>query len=157
MNDIKLRPATEEDVSGIVQLWVEAVEFAVEIDSYFTRSSDSEKNFGEFVTGHIHLETASVVVAEIDQSVVGYCLAVCLQRPPLVTEMDYGVIYDLAVTANYRNRGVGSRLCEEVQSWFAGRGIKRIELNVLNANENGRRFWQKTGFQPYMEQMYKVL
>ena len=53
---------------------------------------------------------------------------------------DYGVIYDIAVDSHCRRKGVGTQLFQSMKQWFRERGIKHIELNVVNANLHGQGF-----------------
>ncbi len=151
MNPISIREATSEDVLSIVQLWIEAVDYAAKLDTYYARSDDGHLVFEEFIRGHLEFDTAVVAVGEKDKIIVGYCLGVQLERPPMAKERDYGVIYDMGVNQHNRRQGIGKRLFEFVKTWFNSRNITHIELNVLIANHSARKFWISLGFHPTIE------
>ncbi len=81
MNSVLIREATANDIPSIVQLWIEAIDYAAKFDVYYARSEDGHLVFEEFIRSHIAFETAIVAIAESNKHVVGYCLGVQLERP----------------------------------------------------------------------------
>ena len=58
-----------------------------------------------------------------------------------------GYIYHTAVTKNYRNQGIATKLIEAVISALQKEGITRVCLNVIETNEYSKSFWQKKGWE----------
>ena len=79
------------------------------------------------------------------------------QYPPVYERREYGSITDLAVTAEFRRRGVGRRLFEAARDWFASGGLDRLEVRVATTNELSTAFWRGLGFEPYMESLRRPL
>jgi GNAT superfamily N-acetyltransferase len=96
-------------------------------------------------------------VAEHAGEIVGYCLAARATYPPVFRTQEYGMIYDMAVSAQRRREGIGELLFGEVRRWFESRGIRRIELRVLPANKLSTSFWKKQGFRPFLETLYREI
>ena len=155
--DIIIRKATVNDLEVIGWLWQEFMDFHRERDLHYSRSADGHERFKEFVAGHIVSENSCVLVAEKVGGVIGYCLATLARYPPVFNEREYGMVFDLAVTERYRRMGVGEEMYQLVQSWFAERGIHRIELRVAVTNEASTAFWRKMGFMPYTETLSKTI
>lgn len=152
--DITISEAKDSQVLGILELWEELVDFHSNIDPYFTRSEDSLKVFEKYVRDLIEKETTQVLVALHRDRVVAYSIAEAHQRPPFFEQKECGLISDLAVKSSYRRKGIGEKLLQEMLKWFAARGLHRIELRVLSANEVGYNFWKKQGFRDYMHILY---
>lgn len=57
-----------------------------------------------------------------------------------------GMLTDLYVDKHYRNRGVGSLALYEMEDFCRERGIRAIELQVLNRNKAAETFYRKAGF-----------
>ena len=95
-----------------------------------------------------------VSVPETDKKIVGYCLASVAKYPPAFELKEYGAIFDLSVTRDYRRKGLGKKLLHGTYSWFSSKGIKRIEARVATSNEIAQGFWRKMGFGPYMEILF---
>ena len=56
------------------------------------------------------------------------------------------VLHDLFIEAAERGKGAGRALVEAVARLAVERGCCRIDLNVVEWNETGRRFYQALGF-----------
>jgi ribosomal protein S18 acetylase RimI-like enzyme len=155
--DFRIRKATQDDTGAIVELWNELMDFHKKQDRRFTRSADGHKRFAEFVSGRIAHETSCVLIAEQQDEIVGYCLAAISKYPPVYEHQEYGMIFDLAVTENFRRQGIGQTLVETALQWFSEQKISRVEVRVATANEISTAFWKEMGFVPYLEVVYKEI
>ncbi len=59
---------------------------------------------------------------------------------------DEAEILNLAVDANRRRQGTGSRLIEDVIAASKAAGVRKIFLEVRDSNEAGRKFYSRMGF-----------
>ena len=57
-----------------------------------------------------------------------------------------GMLTDLYVEKRYRHHGVGSLALYELEDFCRERGIRAIELQVLNHNKAAETFYRKAGF-----------
>jgi ribosomal protein S18 acetylase RimI-like enzyme len=57
-----------------------------------------------------------------------------------------GLVYHLAVRAEERQLGLGSRLMEEVERRLRGKGCRRVYLLVTNDNTAAMRFYERRGW-----------
>ena len=58
-----------------------------------------------------------------------------------------GYIYHTVVLPEYRGQGIGSSLVEAVVAALQRESITRVCLNVMAANEQGKRFWTGRGWE----------
>jgi ribosomal protein S18 acetylase RimI-like enzyme len=156
-NEVTIRPAFTGDLNAIGNLWKEFMDFHKSRDVHFSRSTDGHERFIEFISGHLSSDTSSVLIAERDGELVGYCLATLAKYPPVFEAQYYGAIFDLAVTERYRRNGIGEKLYEAVQGWLAEHEVHRIEVRVAISNEISKAFWKKMGFEPYVETAFKTI
>jgi ribosomal protein S18 acetylase RimI-like enzyme len=68
-----------------------------------------------------------------------------------------GYLHHLAVLPQYRNRGIGGSLVDRCLGALAAAGISRCNIFIFAENEQGKRFWRKTGWSTYegLELMFK--
>jgi len=151
---VVVRKAAEADVAAIVELWKEFMDFHKECDPFYSRAPDGHEKFAEFLRGHLASERSRVFAAEVGGKVVGYCLATIVQGVPVFELEEHGFIYDLAVAAPFRRKGIGERLFREAKGWFESLGLSRIELTIATHNPVSRAFWKKMGFAPYVERLF---
>ena len=143
-------------MSALVSLWKELMDFHKSLDPYFARSPEGHVRFQEFISDHIKSDTSCVLVAEDEsRTIAGYCLSTLAKTPEIIEKKDYGIIYDLYITGRCRRQGIGERLYREIEAWFAGQGIHRIEVRVAASNESSAAFWWKMDFSPYLTMEYK--
>lgn len=58
-----------------------------------------------------------------------------------------GYIYHTVVSSGCRNHGIATKLIEAAVSALQKEGITRVCLNVMETNEEGKRFWQSRGWE----------
>lgn len=58
-----------------------------------------------------------------------------------------GYLHHLAVAAGFRRRGVGRGLAERSLAALARRGVRKCHIFVIAGNEEGKRFWLRTGWE----------
>jgi ribosomal protein S18 acetylase RimI-like enzyme len=157
MHEIKYRQAIENDIPKVVELWEEFIDFHKVKDSFFSRSKEGPENFGKFITQNMRKDDAIVYVAEKDGEVIGHILATIQNYPPVFEIERYGLINDLAVSSLYRRIGIGQHLFALAKKWLVKKGIRRVEIEVVTANEVSTSFWRKMSFKPYKSICYLEL
>ncbi len=155
MDAITVRRAVPEDVPAIVEIWKEFFDFHGARDPHYTRREDGHALFAPFIASQMAQPGSDVWVAEVGGSVVGYCLAKIEKTPPVFVRVTYGSIWDLAVTAAARRRGVGEALVRDVEAWFSENGQTRYETRLSTSNEVSTAFWAKMGYYGYALQVCK--
>ena len=89
-----------------------------------------------------------------DQKAVGYSISKITRMPPFSRGKTTGVIYDMAVTASHRKKGIGREMLDRIKAWFKEHEVKRIEISVVTKNTIGSSFWRDQGFQDYEQILY---
>lgn len=86
-----------------------------------------------------------ILVAEVDGRVAGMCTGQLIVStaeggPALLVE-------DVIVHEKFRNRGVGSRLMEQIAAWARTKGVHRLQLLADRNNHTALEFYRKIGWQ----------
>jgi GNAT superfamily N-acetyltransferase len=153
-----IRDAKLTDVESILKLWKELMLVHGNLDPIFEISEDGEEKFRSFLISNINATVEKVVkVAVVDGSTVGYMMGIIKQNPPVFKMTQFGEIMDACVTANFRRQHIGERIFAEMKQWFSQKGITRLDVNAAAKNPVSMKFWQKMGFQPYLNHMYSYL
>ncbi|MFG1691583.1 GNAT family N-acetyltransferase, partial [Gemmatimonadota bacterium] len=100
-----------------------------------------------------HLDDADhlLLVAEMDGEVVGFLNGELLEYPPCFEHRSHGFIDNMAVSPQWQRIGLGTALLEKGMAWFSAKGVPTVEGKVHLSNPLAMGFWQKTGFEPYMQ------
>ncbi|MFZ2146172.1 MAG: GNAT family N-acetyltransferase [Sedimentisphaerales bacterium] len=149
--EITIRKATKKDVSSIVELWKELMDFHKKLDAFFSRSASGHERFAEFLLGNIENKDSCVLVAADGGRLVGYCQACMAKYPPVLVGEKYVEIFDMAVTEKYQRQGIGRMIIDALRLWYADKNVDRIELKYLTANKTAEEFWIRMGFKPYLK------
>lgn len=88
-------------------------------------------------------ENSIVFVAEQEGKLVGYLFAVggSAERKLHSAYLVIGILKE------YRGKGIGTRLFENVTAWAKKQNISRLELTVVTQNEAGVALYKKSGFE----------
>lgn len=147
---IEIVKAEAKHVDGIIERWIELMDFHAALDPLYTRAADGHVGFGKYIEEALSKPTSLVLVALDGASVVGYALSMIAKYPPPFAKREYGFISDMAVAPAYRHRSIGTTLTKKTVDWFSRQGIDRVELRVAACNEIGMSFWKLNGFEEHV-------
>jgi len=153
---VEIRRATLKDIRDILPVWGQLAEFHSGLDTAFTPSAQWAREYGSYLRVLISRDDALAVMAKDGAEVVGYAVGRITMLPPFFEHRTRGYIHDVFVKPQFRRRGVGRRLVDEILRWLRQRGVNLVELTVA-ANNDAVPFWERLGFRVYMYQMKKEL
>lgn len=158
MNGVKIRLATLEDVSGIMPIFAQIVDYHASIDSEVYTDADMSA-FEQSVQDQLTKDNWKIFVAETNKKIVGFLtLQMRSNRRQWgnVADTD-GRIDCLAVDENYRHMGIGTKLMVEVEDYLKSQGIFEMRLTVSIHNPNAIKCYEKMGMKTYIYTMRKEL
>lgn len=137
--DVAVRPARQEDLSGIVGAIRQVVE---EMTSIEAESVADELDSENVLLRHNELESRMFFVATVDDEVVGWAHLYCphLEKLAHTAELTVGVIEE------YRSEGIGTGLLDRAIEWADGRGIEKLYQSVPSTNEAAIAFFESRGW-----------
>jgi len=154
---VKVRTAEESDVPGLVELWVEFMDFHTSLDPGFARSSNATANWAEYITSILGDETYRVLVASDGQVLAGYIVAIVQEYPPIRTIEKFGFIQEIAVARRFRRKGIARQLFESAEVWLVGKGVPQVEVKIDVANKASQALFGSEGFVRHTETLIKKL
>ncbi len=150
MTEINYKKATKKDATAISLLWAEHFDYHSSVDPLYKRIKDSEKNLAEFLTKAVSDIDSFIGIAKNNNTLVGFIWCEIDKKPPCFVDRLYGVITDIAVTKEYRRKGIAQELLKQGIEWFESKEIKHIETRILQSNPLASKFWHSSGFEPFM-------
>jgi ribosomal protein S18 acetylase RimI-like enzyme len=156
--DFVIRRMSPGDMDAVVRLWKGEVEYHTSIDPRLAVREDAEESFRQFLT-RIAASQSDVIVlaADVGGEIAGFLVGMIRERTPVFVRSTHGYITDIYVDPRFRRRGIGRRLVEAAEEWFAARGMDHVRLQVAAANEAGLAFWRSVGFGDYFLTLWKEL
>ena len=152
---MKIRRARPEDVPELQVLWVEFMDHHSRLDPDYERRADAVANWLKYLDGKFEDESAAVFVAVDEARIVGYIGALVRTYPPVFTLEKHGYIEEIAVTREFRRRGIATGLWSAAERWLLSRGVERIKVTIDIDNPESRGFFRNRGFGEFTETLIK--
>ena len=152
---MEIRQAKSSDVPGLQGLWIEFMDYHSGLDPDYARSAGAATNWAEYIHSKFGDESAAFFIAIESDAVVGYIGAIIREYPPVWTLKKFGFIEEIAVTSEFRRRGIACRLFSTAEKWLLAQGVNRIKVNIDVANEASRGFFRHQGFLDHTETLIK--
>ena len=153
-----IREAKQSDLQQVSTLWLEMVNYHQSLDERASGpASDGQEKFREWMAQTLSREEHVLLVAEVEDEVVGFIQSMLGSNPPPMAPRRIGFISDLAVGASHRRRGIGRQLAETITQWFAQRDANEVKLSAAICNQRAIAFWRALGFEPLSYGMGKQL
>lgn len=141
--------ATLEDLDRVVELWVALAEEQRRHGSHLTAEPNRDlmrEALAQHVVGHTCL-----VAREgegVPPPIVGF-VSFDVERDGLDRDVERGVIQNLYVVPEARNRGLGSDLLDAAEDALSATDVDRVVLEAMAANEAARKFYEARGYEPH--------
>lgn len=132
---IKIRDLTIDDLEGLIKL-LEQLWIGKPIDR------DAVK---KVIEKGLKSDNQIYICATEDEKVVGYCSLTIKNN--LWMSANLGNVDELVVDSDYRNRGIGKLLMNEIQKIAKRHGCKGLELDSAFHRTSAHEFYSKLGFE----------
>ena len=125
------------------------------LDPDYARLEEATTNWAKYIHSKFDDESAAIFIAIEREDVVGYIGAVIREYPPVWTIRKFGFIEEIAVTSEFRRRGIARQLFSVAEKWLLAQGVNRIKVNIDVANEASQGFFRDQGFLDCTETLIK--
>ncbi len=101
----------------------------------------------------------AVLIAECDSEVAGFATVLSRVSSEEIHEgrYEYGLISDLVVFDEYRNRGIGTRLLRAAEQFARDKGVSTIRIGVLSSNTGANQLYNSNGYKTLFVELEKDL
>jgi len=149
MDNIKIREANEYDLSALIEFEQEIINAERAFDNSL---KDEEIHYYDF-QDLIKSAKAKILVAEIDNKIVGSGYAVIKEAEIFLKHSEYGYIGLMYVIPQYRGMGINKKILQTLKDWIKWKQIKEIRLVVYDENITAKNAYKKAGFKAYVLEM----
>ncbi|MEZ0249038.1 MAG: GNAT family N-acetyltransferase [Thermoproteus sp.] len=150
--NIVIRAALESDVDAVADLIARLKRLNGEFDPLLKPVDDLVSASKDYAKSKISSPTSVVLVAEIDGKVIGVVVGDVEDRlfyePRLA-----GVIREFYILPEFRRKGLGKRMMNEVIDALKRKGAQMIMADFPALNEIAVEFYKKLNFRP-IESIY---
>ena len=149
MGEVKIQKATMKNLKDIQKLNL----LLFENDKKYDETLNLNWIFGEEGTEYfrdkISKENSCAFIAIIDNEIVGYLVGWITKAGDYRNISQIAELENMFVLEQYRNLGIGTKLCEEFINWCKLKGIKRIKVVASAQNTKAINFYKQNKFSDY--------
>lgn len=138
--DVTIRPARQEDLSGIVGAMRQVVEEMTYIEA---ESVADELDHEEVLLRHNEFESRMFFVATVEDDVVGWAH----MHLPNLEKLDHTAELTVGVLEEYRGMGIGSQLLDRALAWARANDLEKVYQSVPSTNGDAIEFFETRGWQ----------
>ncbi len=149
MDNIKIREATENDLTLLIEFEQEIIKYERAFDDCLKEGETHYYNFQDLITSL----KAKILVAEIDNEVVGSGYAEIKKAEPYLKYCEYGYIGLMYVKPKYRGKGINIQILQTLKEWIITKQISEIRLVVYDENTLAKNAYWKAGFKGHVLEM----
>ena len=133
---LKIRQATETDVSTLLSLIKELADYEKLSDQVIATEASLKKSL-------IEMKSVEALILEVDDASIGFALyfynfSTFLGKAGLYLE-------DLYIQPSYRHQGYGKQVFKYLAKYALEKGCGRMEWSVLDWNEPSINFYKRLG------------
>jgi ribosomal protein S18 acetylase RimI-like enzyme len=149
---MNIRKARVQDVAAIYDLNQQLNHYHIQFDNYWALNDPQiiQEKRRQYFAKQIRRRHAIVLIAEEQETIVGYIHGSLRTIPPMFRIQTIGHLHSAYVMQAYQRKGVGQQLTEALIDWFQSKQIEYIEVSSDINNTLSINAWKKYGFQPAM-------
>jgi len=154
-----IRQATQTDLPAMGTLGAELVRVHhnFDHDRFIAPSAETAQGYGDYLGTQFNQRKVVILVATIDDVVVGYAWAGVEGFDYMSLRGPAGVLYDIVVAEAQRGHGIGQMLLDAVLAALTTNGAPRAVLSTAARNEAAQRLFTRNGFRETMIEMTREL
>lgn len=155
--DVEIRHAEVPDGDVLLELWHGFTAHLAEYDERYQHREDANERWMRYFENQlVNSKYGTVIVAEVDDEIVGVLEARVMGGHPIFRLADHGYINGHFVREEYRDNGIGSRLIEAAVDWFeeSPKDVEFCRVDVLEGDASAASSYEEMGFTP-VEHVYE--
>ncbi|MFC5046864.1 GNAT family N-acetyltransferase [Aquimarina hainanensis] len=147
---ITIRPAHIDDLPVLLDFEQRLIEIERPMDNTLKKT---ERISYYDIESYISAKDTEVIVAEIDQQVVGSGYAQIRPRKGIYIQDRLGYIGFMFVDENHRGKGIAKKVITSLIDWLKTREIEEVQLEVYHQNPSAIKAYEKAGFKQHLVSM----
>ena len=135
-------------LAGVRACLIELQDFERSLDPRIPSGADIVDDLIPHMLGRCAKCDGRVLVAELNEAVVGFVTILAKVRSAEIQEGDceYGLVSDVVVASEYRKQGIGRKLLEAAESYAKSTGVRWLRIGVLAENHSADGLYDSMGF-----------
>jgi ribosomal protein S18 acetylase RimI-like enzyme len=149
---VEIRKYRESDRPTLVKLLEELLDYVASVDDLkrIRRMPGFGESYARRILHRVPRNNGMIYVAESDSEVVGVVVGTILAQSgeDMLEHVPskFGEVLELVVSEGYRDKGIGTRLMNELEGYFEEKNCNIAGVGVLAPNDDAHRLYNKLGY-----------
>ena len=152
-----IKIAKKDDIKDIVELAFNIHTQHSIYNRYYSLRDNAKELIKKYYLKLIQSKEHYFIVAIENEKVIGYAYASTGKRAPYYKEVNFGFFDEIFIKEEYRNKGIGNKMIDNIMTWFKEQGFIYTEMEVDTNNEVAISVCKKKGYYPFINKMLKKL
>jgi ribosomal protein S18 acetylase RimI-like enzyme len=152
MDAVAIDEARIDDADALTELWIDLAAGQRAYGSHLRAEANRTRIREAILRGTV----AGRVLVARGERVVGFVM-VDVESGSYDQDLDRGLVQNIYVVPEFRDRGVGGDLLAAAERLLRDRGVDAVALEVIAGNEDARRFYREQGYRPHRVELEKPL
>ena len=150
---VEIRKAIEAEIETLLSFEKGIVESERPFDDTL---KDDEIHYYDLIE-LIRAKNAEVLVAEVNNEIVGSGYAKTLPAEPYLKYTEYAYLGFMYVKPAFRGLGINQKILHELMNWVRSQNVTEVRLKVYDENTIAKNAYLKAGFKPSLLEMRLVI
>ncbi len=146
---VEIRKAIESEIDILLSFEQEIVKTERPFDSTL---KEGEIHYYDLI-GLINSERAEVLVAVVNNEIVGSGYAKILPAEPFLKFAEYAYLGFMYVKPAFRGQGINQKILQGLLDWAKSQNLTEARLDVYDENTTAKNAYLKAGFKPNLVEM----
>lgn len=146
---VQIRKAIESEIEILLIFEKEIINTERPFDNTL---KDGEIHYYDLIE-LIRSEKAEVLVAVVNNEIVGSGYAKILQADVFQKYKEYAYLGFMYVKPGFRGQGINQKILNGLIDWAKGQNLTEIRLEVYDKNTKAKNSYLKAGFTPHLLEM----
>ena len=146
---VEVRKAFESEIETLLSFEKEIIEAERPLDSTL---KDGEIHYYDLI-GLIRAERAEVLIALVNNEIVGSGYAKILPAEPFQKYTEYAYLGFMYVKPGFRGQGINQKILNGLIDWAKSHNLTEVRLEVYDKNTKAKSSYLKAGFKPNILEM----
>ncbi|WP_432467913.1 GNAT family N-acetyltransferase [Agarivorans sp. Z349TD_8] len=149
MTDVIIRTANLNDMNTLLEFEQYIISVERSFDKHLKDEPISYYDLKELILS----ENAKVIVAEMDNNIVGSGYADIKESKPYVEHEYHSYLGFMYVAPAYRGKGINKLILNSLKRWSKTKNVHHLYLDVYADNQAAIRAYEKAGFESSLLEM----
>ncbi|HTK48682.1 MAG TPA: GNAT family N-acetyltransferase [Gemmatimonadaceae bacterium] len=143
---LRVRAATVRDLDEVIALRLALLREHPTHPIYGRLRPSADRRARDLFASQLRARTETILLAELDGSVVGILRCAETIGSPLLEPARYAYVSSVYVRPEARRRGVLRALLADAERWSRARGLDQMRLHNVAGSTDAERAWDALGF-----------